>query len=533
MKGITPAMPSWIALVPPLIVLITSFMTKKIVPSLCIGIATAALITSSGSLTIALGILIDRFFDQLDLSNLYIFGFLISLGILISLLNFTGGISAYSSLIRKKATSKQSTQYASVFLSLLSSFDDYFSCITTGCVMRPLIDMARIPRVKFAFLIDSLAAPLVLLVPISSWIAMVTMQLEKSGIGNNAHDNPLVIADPFNAYIHIIPFISYSFIIIASVIFIIHKGISFGTMRKHELIAEQTGNLFGGKKSFNMQSYTPDHGSLFDFLMPLGTLFITIFACILYKGNFYLFGGSNGIVQAFQQTNIFFALCMGSTATLIISMSYFIYKKKINTQNILSEISSGFGMMGPTIVILFLAWVMSSLLINDLKSGQYLAYLLSGSVSTAFLPAFFFIASAITSIAIGSSWGTIATFVPLATPMLIQLSGLPTPITLEQLPMLLPLLGAIFAGSIAGDHISPLSSTTIMSSNSSGAYHADHVKTQFEYAMPALIASTISCLISGFLIAQRISIVATSMASIVTGILISIAILNVLNGKES
>ena len=196
---------------------------------------------------------------------------------------------------------------------------------------------------------------------------------------------------------------------------------------------------------------------------------------------------------------------------------------------ILPLIREGIQLMGPSIAILFFAWTFSSLLINDLKSGAYLASLLVGNIILPLLPAIFFIASTIISISIGSSWGTIAVMIPLATSMIIQLLGVTIPTTPEHVYLLLPLLGAAIAGAIAGDHISPISSTTVMSSTSSGAYHVDHAHTQFIYAIPALISTILAYLIAGFLATYSAPL---SLIALPIGVIMCLGILFFLNSMK-
>ncbi len=521
---------SWVVLIPPLLVLTAAFVTKRVLLSLCLGIITACFIIADLSVIHAGSILIQNLQKQIfNTDNIYTFIFLIALGSLIALLSHTGGTTAYSTIMAKKISDAKSAESASLLLSCLLLFDDFFSSITVGCIMRPLTDRFKIPRAKLAFLIDSMAAPLVVLIPVSSWIATLTMQLHKSGISQDLSDNPLILADPFSLYLHIIPYIFYSFIIMASVLFIVRKRISFGPMHKQEAIAQKTGNLYGGKKpSKNIdKNYCPvDHGSLIDFFLPIGLLLFSVFSAILYAGKYHLFGGNHSLLKALASTDIFFALCTGTVFTLITSFIFFLIKKKMHLKDILSLIKEGVQLMGPSVAILFFAWTFSSLLIHDLKSGSYLASLVVGNIILPLLPCIFFIVSAITSIAIGSSWGTIAVMVPLATPMLIQLLGIQTPATPEQVYLLLPLLGAAFAGAIAGDHISPISSTTVMSSTSSGAYHTDHVYTQFMYALPALIATIIAYLIAGFLATYSNAL---SLIALPIGIILSLSMLYIVN----
>lgn len=518
--------PSWIVLIPPFAVLLASFITKKILPSLLLGIVLAASISSNFNPLQSTKKITTVLVEQLTTPDtLYIFLFLLSLGALISLITITGGTQAYANLIRNKIKTARGAESATALLSLVLLFDDFFSSITVGSIMKPITDTYSVARVKLAFLIDSMAAPVVILMPISSWIATLTMQLSKAGISTNLANNPLVVGEPYWIYLNVIPYIFYSLFLIVSVFFIISLQLSFGPMKRHELIAQKTKDLFGGKKPVNsvIETLPARKGSLNDFLIPITMLLFSIVVTLLYSGNYTFFHGNNGFLQALHHANIFYSLFLGSSVTLILCILYFLMRKKININTILTLYTSSWNLMGDSIAILFCSWAFSSLLLNDLHSGTYLAHLLVGNISINFLPCIFFIASAVTSIGIGSSWGTIAILVPLAVPMLLSFTSLPIPTTPEALPLLFPLLGAIFAGAVAGDHVSPLSSTTIMSALSSGTHLEDHISTQTIYALPAFVASIIAYLIVGFLAySNRI---ACLLISIGIGALICIIIL--------
>lgn len=521
---------SWIVLLPPLVVLLTAFLTKKVLSSLALGIVLASFIIADFNPLKTVQTVFKAILDQLtNLDNIYIFLFLIALGIIISLITLTGGTKAYARIIKKRIRTARGAESASILLSTLLLFDDFFSSITVGSIMKPLTDHFSIPRAKLAFLIDSMAAPLVVIMPISSWIATLTMQLSKAGVSANLQDHPLIASEPFSLYLRIIPFIFYSFILMASVIFIVQFRISFGPMRRHEKIAKETGNLFGGKAPTTelIEEASIHKGSVIDFIVPISTLLITIFLSILFAGNYYLFGGNNSLLHAVQQTNIFFALFLGSTITLIASLLFFLLSKKINLNELPLVTHSGLTLMGSSIAILFCSWTFSNLLLVDLQSGHYLAHLMVGNINVILLPCIFFITSAITSIAIGSSWGTIAIMVPLAVPMLIQFFNAQIPSNPSDIPLIFPLLGAIFAGAVAGDHISPLSSTTIMSALSSGSHLTHHIQTQVAYAIPSLIASMVAYLIAGWLASYNIFL--SFFVSLFVGIMLCFSILLKLN----
>jgi Na+/H+ antiporter NhaC len=520
----------WIVLIPPLLVFTLAVITQRVLFSLFFGIVASGLIITNFSLKNTLLFLFNQFSAQIfDSSNLYTFAFLITLGMLISLITASGGTLAYGKAIKNVLQSRRSAKFSSIMLSLFFMIDDFFSCLTVGCIMRPLTDSFKIPRVKLAFLIDSLAAPLVILVPISTWIAMLLMQLEKAGISTDTSQNPIFFADPFITYLRVIPFVFYSFIILFSVWFIVYRSISFGFMRKHEIIAENTGNLFGGKQPLFQSSETVNEkGTLFDFILPIGSLIACILLALLYTGNSALLGGTNNFLETIRKADIYVSLFLGTITAFIINCIRFVAQKKLYVPDLKQVVLEGFFLMIGSIQILFLAWTFSSILKNNLQTGQYIAQLLIGSVPSFLFPCLFFIASLITAIATGSSWGTIAVMIPLAIPMIGSFFDITQAASIDTVPLLLPLIGSIFAGAVAGDHVSPIGTTTVMSATSAGAYLEDHVWTQLPYAAPALIGTTIAYFIAGMLITTY-SWWITVLISLFTGIATSLIGLVLLN----
>jgi Na+/H+ antiporter NhaC len=404
--------------------------------------------------------------------------------------------------------------------------DDYLSNLTVGTVMRPLTDHVGIPRSKLAFLVHSLSGPLVILVPVSSWVAMITSNLHYSGVGQEARKSVKIFANPFFIYLNSIPFIFYSLILIASIWFIIHYHISYGPMRKHEHIAATTGNLLGGKPS-PITTLPVDHhteGTLFDLIFPLATLIFGVIAGILYRGNCYIFGGTNSIIEALQQNNNPFAvLFFAGLGSLIISFASALMRKRITITLVPTLIKEGFNLMIQAIIMITLASVLGALLKDDLHTGDYLARTLLHSMSITMLPFAFFMVALVTAVMTGTSWGTIALLLPIAIPMLIATTALPLPLDPADIPFLFPVIGAIFSGAVCGDHVSPISETTIMAATSTTSYPLDHAYTQIFYALPTIICTGISFLVSGQL--THYSLSTNALISFSVGLILCLALL--------
>lgn len=523
-------MQSWLTLIPPVIVLILAIVTRKVLPSLIIGILSACIIVTNFSIWQTILLFSTRTGEQLfDPQNILTFGFLIILGMIITLVNISGGTNAYGILIKKVLKTARSAKFSSIALSLLFMIDDFFSTLTVGCIMKPLTDSFGIPRVKLAFLIDALAAPMVIIVPISTWIAILLMQLNKAGISDLLQDNPIILADPFMTYLHVIPFTLYSFAILTSVWFIVYYSISFGSMKTHELIAQQTGNLFGGRPPLLVntenQSCASTKGKVSDFVVPIALLVIFCAFFICYSGNLWILGGNASFLETIQKADIFFALFMGSLIAFLLSFVWMLTRNTLTIKQFKPIAQGGWNLMGDSLAVLLFAWIFSSVLKDDLQTGQYLAYILVGTIPIWFLPSMFFIASLITSIATGSSWGTIAVMIPIAIPMLASLFQVNIPAAPITIPDLYPLIGAIFSGSVAGDHISPIAPTTIMSATSSGSYLADHVYTQLPYAIPSIISSLIGYCLIGILLKYGYSLIFCAFFGLISAIIFALTLL--------
>lgn len=496
-------LPTWLVLLPPLCILLGVFFTKRLNLSLWIGLITASLIAANGALFPAGQILISRLYRQVtDLDNLYLYAFLIILGTIICILEHSGAALAFAQKLTHHLRSAKAVQSSTLWLSTSLFIDDYLSCLTAGYVMRPLTDKFNVPRAKLAYLIHSFSGPLVILAPISSWIALITSQLENAGISNSLTPKTKLIGDPFYIYLQSIPYIFYSLLLIISVWFIVRRSISYGPMHNQEYIAQKTGNLFGGKQELTSKIPTLDKpGSLWDLVIPIVTLITSFILGILWAGGYWLLGGEYSFLQALQKNNqTSLMLLIASIITLFIAfLIYYRAKGNLSLKTLSGLIFEGYSMMKSSIIMVFLASTMGIMLREDLQTGAYLAQLLYGIISIALLPLLFYLISIITSLITGSAWGTIALLVPIAVQMVVTLLAVPLPATTQTAFILIPVLGAVFSGAVCGNHISPIAETMIMSANAAGCYPLDHAITQFWYALPAIVSAGVSFALIGFL----------------------------------
>ncbi|MFI5333085.1 MAG: Na+/H+ antiporter NhaC family protein [Candidatus Babeliales bacterium] len=523
---------SWLVILPPFIVLIAAFMTRHLNASLLIGLVVAAGIATQGNILATIVHLLTRLYEHVVcLDSIYLYGFLLAISTLIVILDKTGGAKGFAHALTKHLRSKRSVEISTILMSMSLFIDDYLSTLNVGYVMRPLSDKFYIPRVKLAFLVHSLSGLLVILMPISSWVAMITGQLDQAGISPLINANTTIIGDPFSIYVQAIPFIFYSLFIVGSVWFIVHRNISFGPMHTQEVIAEQTHNLFGGKAPLTVhteEEENPQTGSLVDLVLPLALLVGIIICGILYAGGFYLFGGTHSFVEALQN-NCYTGLILfvASIVTIIFTLGLTWIQGKIHLWQLPIIGKEGYHLIYSAIIMLMLVSTLGAILREDLHTGDYIASYLLGSLPIALLPFTVFVVASLCSIITGSSWGTITLLVPIALPILTAYAATSGPLTPDQLPLLFPLLGAIFAGSVCGDHISPLSQTTVMAAASCGAYVLDHIKTQLPYALPALICAAVSFIIAGYTCSY--GLLTCWLASLVPGLVLTLVTLYLLH----
>lgn len=520
---------SWLVILPPVIVLLGAFITKNITLALRLGIFSASLVAADWQVITSFKLILGHLQQQFtDPDNLYLCLFVISIGILVMLFNHSGATLALANLIARKLKTTRSVKAASVLLSCLLFIDDYINCLTVGHVMRPVTDRLKIPRAKLAYLLDSMTAPVAVVAPISSWAGAIVSQLDQSGVNLHNSADQLIAADPYSVYITAIPFIFYSFITIFSLWLIIYKELSFGLMHHHEQVALNTGNLFAGKAPLVIPTDSHvkiEQCSLWDFMIPVATLFGTILVGMLYQGDYWLLGGHVTSLKAvFQQKhNVFPLLCTAGIAALIAGFSLAVARRKIDFAHTVTIFKQGFAVMWQALTIIALSWIFGALLRDDLQTGVYLANTLLSDLNLIYLPAMLFVVTAIISAATGNSWGALAIIIPITIPMVISLLKVTTPAAASAVFVLLPSLGAIFSGAAAGGHVSPISDTTVMSANSSGTYLIDHIKTQILYATPAIIATIIAFLIAGIcmqLHAWEIVTVALSTGIAVCGLVL-------------
>lgn len=486
-----------LVLLPPIIVLCTAVLTRKLSWSLLAGLISGTLIATQADIVKSGHLLTQRIGEQIfDIESMYIYVFLLCVGILISVIDRTGGATAFAEILRNKITDKKQIKNTSIAISAMLSIDDYLSTLTVGHVMKPLTDNFNVARTKLAYMVHTFAAPLVIMIPISTWGAFITSQIEQTGISTGNHAHIKITADPFFIFLQSIPFIFYSVFTLLAAFFIINRSISYGSMHTFEQQALTKTPQSACKSILS----SPANAYLSDLLIPLCTLIFSVFCGMLYMGNCFLFGGTESILCSLQHNqNAFQVLSASGIITLSIALILALFRKQIAIKELPRLCAEGCMLMGPVLLLVILASALGSVLRIDLQTGRYLAQFLINTISVTYLPLIFFVAGAICSTLIGLGWGAIALLLPIGVPMAFSMIQ-STYTQVAPLALIIPTIGAILAGSVFGDHTSPMAAAGEIAAASSGCTVADHTRTQYPYALPAFAGACIAYCVTGFML---------------------------------
>lgn len=507
----------WWGLIPPILTMVLAFKTKDVILSLFIGILSGTLIITGGNPFTALMKLTDTMAGSLaDEWNIRIFLFCGLLGALVGLLAKTGSAMAFGRWASKGIKTKKGALLFTWFFGIIIFIDDYFNSLTIGTVMRPLTDKSKTSRAKLAYILDSTAAPICILAPISSWVVYV-MSVIKGSDGFTK----LGVTE-FDYFIQVIPFNLYALFAIVFVAVIILTKKDFGPMSESEYLAETKGLLFNQKKFGEApgnidETIESDKSGPFDMLFPI--IMLIILAVVLFPVTTWL-GAVDGktimsfsdavkaipVGKAFNDTDASKALMYAIVFTLTISYIYYLFRKLISIKSANEAIIDGVKSMVPALVILSLAWSIGSIIKTAPADGglglsAYLSeVVVSGGFPLWFLPLIVFILSCLISFSTGTSWGTFAIMIPIVMPIAIALGEAQGLSSADLLHATMVPIGAVLGGAIFGDHASPISDTTILSSTGASCPHLEHVTTQFPYALFIAVVALLGHLAGGFLL---------------------------------
>lgn len=465
---------TWWSLVPPLLAIVLALVTKEVYSSLFIGVAMGALLYTGFHPWNAF----VAFFDIMKNSmNLNILIFDVLLGMIIVLMSKSGGSAAYGKWAGNKIKSKKSAMLATTGLGVLIFVDDYFNCLTVGSVMRPVTDRFKVSRAKLAYIIDATAAPVCIIAPISSWAAAVNSYVpEDAGISG------------FQLFLRTIPYNLYAILTLLMVFTIILTGLDFGLMKKHEKNAA-AGDLFtSGGEEFDQvkEEEISSNGKVIDLVLPVLVLIGTAIGAMIYTG---FLGGATDVVTAFSGCDAETSLIFATLITVMFMLVLYLPRKVITFKGFMDSFVEGFKMMIPAIGILIFAWSLKGMG-DALEIASFVENLVGSNASASvMLPAILFLVAIFLSFSTGTSWGTFAILVPIAIAMFPGA---------DNMQMMIIAVASVLSGAVCGDHVSPISDTTVMSSAGAQSNHINHVTTQMQYAVVVAVVSAIGYVIAGF-----------------------------------
>ncbi|MGI5893964.1 MAG: Na+/H+ antiporter NhaC family protein [Candidatus Merdivicinus sp.] len=464
-----------LSIVPPILAIILALLTKEVISSLMIGIFSGTLIYACYTADSVLGIAVKTVENTFTLmaqkmaDNINIILFLCLLGALVAVISKTGASAAYGRWASKKLKGKRSAQLATAALGVLIFIDDYFNCLTIGTVMKPVTDKYRISRAKLAYIIDATAAPVCIIAPISSWAAAVGSNLQEAG----GFDSTM------SAFVSSIPYNLYALLSIGLVIFLCISNYDFGPMRHLQETAEQTGNV-GAIDTDQEQELPETKGRVYDLIVPVLALIIFSILAMLYTGGLFT-GETSNLADAFGNCDSAASLVLGGFGGLLVAFLFLIPRKVIGFRAFMDCIGEGVKAMVPACIILTLAWTISGVCRDMLGTGIFVGeFVESMKISLYIVPAIVFVVAALLSFSTGTAWGTFGILIPIVLTVMESMAGT---------PILTVALAATLAGSVFGDHCSPISDTTILSSTGAGCDHIQHVSSQMPYALITAIAS--------------------------------------------
>ena len=483
-------------LIPPIVAIVLAFITKNVVISLFIGVLSGGFILNLtgfnvfGALTQAFLDFIDRALNSLaDPWNAGIIMQVLVIGGVINLVAKMGGAKAIAEALAKKAKTAKSTQLITWFLGICVFFDYYANSLIVGPIMRPVADKMKISRERLAFIIDATAAPIAGLAIISTWIG-----LEVSLI-SEGFETIGVEASGFGVFLQTIPYRFYNILILAFIVITTITLREFGPMRKAEIAARKSKDLAGEEvvaTSSHMDELEPKEGvklSIWNAIVPIGALIISAVVAFYYSGYSTIMAGDDTAIQAiitnsplsfkailetFAASDASVALFQSALFASIVAIIMSVCKKIFTISEAIEAWVDGMKGLIITGVILILAWSLGSV-IKELGTAQYLVEALNGAIPAFLLPSLIFVLGAVISFSTGTAYGTMSILMPLAIPLAYKIN--------PEMSFVIVSTSAVLTGAIFGDHCSPISDTTILSSMGAGCNHIDHVKTQMWYAL--------------------------------------------------
>ena len=475
------------SLLPPVAAIVLALITKEVYSSLFLGIIVGCFLYTNGSPIDAFQDFVSRLTSNAG-GNMGILMFLVILGTMVALMIRAGGSKAYGDWAVSHIKTKSGALWSTFILAIVLGVDDYFNNLTTGNVMRPVTDGHHISRAKLSYMCDATAAPVCIMMPVSSWAAAVTGIIGNEEVG-------------FQIFLKAIPYNYYAILTLVFIVVMTCLNIDYGPMRKHENNAAK-GDLYTTPErpfaGVEEMKFNPN-GKVIDLVLPVLVLVGCCVGSMVYVG--YQNGGTD-LITAFANTSAFDALPLGSLVALIFTMIFFMVRRAMSFTELMDCLPNGFKQMVPAILILCLAWTIGDVT-KALGAPEFVADLVSkfGPGLKNFLPAVVFLIAAFLGFATGTSWGTFTILLPIVIPVFS--GGIPAADLTSELingnDMLMIAIAATLGGAVMGDHCSPISATTIMASSGAQCYHLNHVATQLPYAMTVAAVCFANYILASFI----------------------------------
>lgn len=464
----------WLSLLPPLIAITLALISKEVYSSLFLGVLTGMLVycfSTGGNILQAVTYVFDMIAAKIG-DNGYMIIFLVLLGSLVVVVTRSGGSYAYGEWAGKRIKNRVSAKLATSFLGLLIFVDDGFNCLTVGTVMRPITDKCKISREKLAYLLDATAAPICIIAPISSWAVAVASEVEEAG--------------GLNAFIRTIPYNLYAILTIVMVLFLSVTDYDFGPMKKaEESPGREEGNASGEETVLK-------RGTVVDLAAPILTLIVCSILGMAYVGGYF---EGRSFAEAIGE-NPTAGLTLGTFAALVTALALYVPRRLMTLREFMAGVIEGIKTMIPALTILILAWALGGVCREMIGTGLFVSdFVIAADLSLSFLPAIVFAVAAFLSFSMGTAWGTFGILLPIVSMLCVGNEGA---VGAKGAAVLMPALGATLAGSVYGDHCSPISDTTILASTGAQCEHLRHVETQLPYATLVAAVCFAGYLVAGF-----------------------------------
>jgi tetracycline resistance efflux pump len=497
-----------LALIPPVVALSMAIISRRVLLALGVGIVLGALLLYNFSALDSalyvqgkvLSIVVED--GSINSWNMSIVAFLLLLGMMTALLTLSGGTRAFADWAQKRIKDKRGAQLLAAFLGVFIFIDDYFNSLAVGSIARPVTDRFGVSRAKLAYILDSTAAPMCVLMPASSWGAYIMTII--SGI---LVSHGITEYSPLGAYIRLIPMNFYAIFALIMVFVMAAFKLDIGSMRQHE---ESVDSGLGRDDDAadlkdELEIREGKHGKVRDLILPIITLVIATIAAMIYTGYSALAeqNHSFSILGSFENTDVGTSLVYGALLGLAVAL-LLVLKQRMAMKEVCHALWVGAKSMFGAILILVFAWTIGAV-IKDIKTGAYLASLVQDSINPQWLPVILFVLSGCMAFATGTSWGTFGIMLPIAGDIAAS----------TDIALMMPVLGAVLAGSVFGDHCSPISDTTILSSTGARCRHIDHVATQLPYALIVAGVSAMGYVVLGMTESLSIAFASTSLLFVV------------------